>query len=510
MGIRKFRLLMSKYGFSIAIILIELVLVFGIILYMSQIAPIIWVTLVFFISVATVIAIVNRSMSPESKVTWLIVTFVPVFGPLLYLMFGERRLSKKELKQLQELNSIAFHENNGRQLHLQLQETDKSAYGIINALLHMDSNAEVYDQTDSQFFASGEEMWQQMLEDLKRAEKFIFLEYYIVEEGLMWDSILEILEEKAAQGVEVKMLYDDIGCMVTLPGDYTVYLRSKGIDAHKFNKVIPRMTVAYNNRDHRKILVIDGQISYTGGINLADEYINHIERFGHWKDSGIRIDGPATQAFTRLFLMNWYINRGEISDFDQYHLENQTRFGSGLCIPYGSGPKPIYKTKVGKIVYQNLINQAEDFVYITTPYLIIDYDLTEDIKNAAMRGVDVRIVTPHIPDKKLIQLVTRGAYPDLLSAGVRIFEYTPGFIHSKQMIVDDRFAAVGTINLDYRSLVHHYENAVLLYKTESITDIGKDFEEIFEQSQEIFSDTINLTWYQMMIKEVTQLFAPML
>ena len=510
MGIRKFRLLMSKYGFSIAIILIELVLVFGIILYMIQIAPIIWVTLVFLISVATVIAIVNRSMSPESKVTWLIVTFVPVFGPLLYLMFGERRLSKKELKQLQELNSIAFHENNGRQLHLQLQETDKSAYGIINALLHMDSNAEVYDHTDSQFFANGEEMWQQMLEDLKRAEKFIFLEYYIVDEGLMWDSILEVLEEKAAQGVEVKMLYDDIGCMVTLPGDYTVHLRSKGIDAHKFNKVIPRMTVAYNNRDHRKILVIDGQISYTGGINLADEYINHIERFGHWKDSGIRIDGPATQAFTRLFLMNWYINRGEITDFDQYHLENQTRFGSGLCIPYGSGPKPIYKTKVGKIVYQNLINQAEDFVYITTPYLIIDYDLTEDIKNAAMRGVDVRIVTPHIPDKKLIQLVTRGAYPDLLSAGVRIFEYTPGFIHSKQMIVDDRFAAVGTINLDYRSLVHHYENAVLLYKTESIADIRKDFEGIFEQSQEIFSDTINPTWYQMMIKEVTQLFAPML
>ena len=510
MGIRKFRLLMSKYGFSIAIILIELFVIFGIILYLSQIAPIIWVTLVFLISVATVIAIVNRSMSPESKVTWLIVTFVPVFGPLLYIMFGERRLSKKELKQLRELRSITLQEKHEDSLHQSLQETDKSAYGIINALLHMDSNAEVYEQTDSQFFANGEKMWQQMLEDLKRAEKFIFLEYYIIDEGLMWDSMLEVLEEKAAQGVEVKMLYDDIGCMVTLPGDYTVHLRSKGIDAHKFNKVIPRMTVAYNNRDHRKILVIDGQISYTGGINLADEYINQIERFGHWKDSGIRIDGPATQAFTRLFLTNWYINRGEISDFDQYHLESQTRTGGGLCIPYGSGPKPIYQMKVGKIVYQNLINQAEDFVYITTPYLIIDYDLTEDIKNAAMRGVDVRIVTPHIPDKKLIQLVTRGAYPDLLSAGVRIFEYTPGFIHSKQMIVDDRFAVVGTINLDYRSLVHHYENAVLLYKTESIADIRKDFEGIFEESQEIFSDTINPTWYQMMIKEVTQLFAPML
>ena len=510
MGIRKFRLLMSKYGFSVASILIELFLVFGIILYMSQIAPIIWVTLVFLISVATVIAIVNRSMSPESKVTWLIVTFVPVFGPLLYLMFGERRLSKKELKQLKELRSITNHEKSEFALHQGLKDRDKSAYGIINALLHMDSNAEVYEQTDSQFFSTGEAMWRQILEDLKKAEKFIFLEYYIVEEGLMWDSMLEILEEKVAQGVEVKMLYDDIGCMVTLPGDYTVHLRSRGIEAHKFNKVIPRMTVAYNNRDHRKILVIDGQIAYTGGVNLADEYINQIERFGYWKDSGLRIDGPAVQAFTRLFLMNWYINRGEISDFDQYHLENQTRSGAGLCIPYGSGPKPIYQMKVGKVVYQNLINQATDFVYITTPYLIIDYDLTEDIKNAAMRGVDVRIVTPFVPDKELIQLITRGAYPDLLSAGVRIYEYTPGFIHSKQMIVDDRYAVVGTINLDYRSLVHHYENAVLLYETPSIADIRKDFEEIFEVSQEVFPGTINPTWYQTLIKEVTQLFAPML
>ncbi len=510
MGFRKFRLLMSKYGFSITIILIELILIFGLFLFLSQIVPHVWIILVVLISVATILSIVNRTMTPESKVTWLLVAFVPVFGPLLYIMFGERRLSKKELKQLQELNTIAFHEDNGNDLHQHLQERDKSAYGIIKSLLSMDSNSEVYDQTASKFFSSGEDMWQQMLEDLRSAEKFIFLEYYIVDEGVMWDSIREILEEKADQGVEIKMLYDDIGCMVTLPGDYTLYLRSKGIEAHKFNKVIPRMTVAYNNRDHRKILVIDGQIAYTGGINLADEYINHIERFGHWKDTGIRIDGPAVQAFTRLFLMNWYINGGDISNFDQYRIENQAVSASGLCIPYGSGPKPIYKSKVGKIVYQNLINQATDFVYITTPYLIIDYDLTEDIKNAAMRGVDVRIVTPHIPDKKLIQLVTRGAYPDLLSAGVRIFEYTPGFIHSKQIIVDGRFAAVGTINLDYRSLVHHYENAVLLYKTDSIADIHKDFENIFEQSQEIFSDTINPTWYQMLIKEVTQLFAPML
>lgn len=306
------------------------------------------------------------------------------------------------------------------------------------------------------------------------------------------------------------MLYDDIGCMATLPGDYTSRLQAMGIDAHKFNKVIPRMTVAYNNRDHRKILVVDGQIGYTGGINLADEYINHIERFGHWKDGGIRLNGRAVKALTRLFLMNWYINRGKISDFDRYHLDNKAVDASGLYIPYGSGPKPMYKAQVGKNVYQNIISQATDYVYIATPYLIIDYDLTEDIKNAAMRGVDVRIVTPYIPDKKIIQLITRGAYPDLMAVGVRIYEYTPGFIHSKHVVADDDFGVVGTINFDYRSLVHHYENAVLMYKTPSMFDLKRDFEKLFETSQEIHEDTIKNTWYQRLIKEIVELFAPML
>ena len=492
MKYRKFQLLMSKYGFSLSIMLLELCLVFGLFLYLGRMAPILWVIVLIFMSMATIVAIVNRSMAPESKVMWLVVTFVPVIGPLLYLMFGERRLSKKEIKQLDRLGSMHFREDNSQALRQKLKEEDKAAYGVIKSLLSMDSNADVYDRTDSQFFSSGGSMWQHMLEDLKKAEKFI------------------LLEQKAAQGVEVKMLYDDIGCMATLPGDYTIQLRSRGIEAHKFNKVIPRLTVAYNNRDHRKILVIDGQVAYTGGINLADEYINHVERFGYWKDSGIRIDGPGVKALTRLFLMTWYINRGEISDFDQYHLENQPCSSQGLCIPYGSGPKPIFRTQVGKKVYQSLINQATDSVYITTPYLIIDYDLTESIKNAAMRGVDIRIVTPFIPDKKLIQLITRGAYPDLLSAGVRIFEYSPGFIHSKQISVDKDFAAVGTINLDYRSLLHHYENAVLLYKTESIAEIQKDFQEIFSVSQEIFPHTIKNSWYQKLIKEIAQLFAPIL
>lgn len=511
MNLGKFRLLMSKYGFSIIIMLLELFLVFAAFFYFSQLVPN-WLSALVIVSlyIGTILTIVNRNMPPESKVTWLLFAVVPVFGFLLYLMFGERRLSKKEIQQLEKMDSMKFREDNSYDLRVELKQENKSAFGIVKSLLSMDHNADVYDGTTSQYFPLGEEMFEAMLDDLRSAKKFIFLEFYIIDPGLMWNRILQILVDKVQQGVEVKLLYDDIGCMATLPGDYTKRLRKMGIDAHKFNKVIPRMTVAYNNRDHRKILVVDGQVGYTGGINLADEYINHIVRFGHWKDGGVRLEGRAVKALTRLFLMNWYINRGEITDFDRYHFDSQRVEGKGLYIPYGSGPKPIYKEQVGKAVYQNIINQAIDYVYITTPYLIIDYDLTEDIKNAAMRGVDIRIVTPFIPDKKLIQIVTRGAYPDLLEAGVKIYEYTPGFIHSKNVISDDELAVVGTINFDYRSLVHHYENAVLMYQTESIADIKQDFEGLFDISKEISLETLQNSWYQRLLKEIMQLFAPLL
>ena len=511
MNLGKFRLLMSKYGFSIIIMLLELFLVFAAFFYFNQLVPN-WLSALVIVSlyIGTILTIVNRNMPPESKVTWILFAVVPVFGFLLYLMIGERRLSKKEIQQLEKMDSMKFREDNSYDLRAQLKQENKSAFGIVKSLLSMDHNADVYDGTASQYFSLGEEMFEAMLDDLRSAKKFIFLEFYIIDPGLMWNRVLEILVDKVQQGVEVKLLYDDIGCMATLSGDYTKRLRKMGIDAHKFNKVIPRMTVAYNNRDHRKILVVDGQVGYTGGINLADEYINHIVRFGHWKDGGVRLEGRAVKALTRLFLMNWYINRGEITDFDRYHFDSQRVKGKGLYIPYGSGPKPIYKEQVGKAVYQNIINQAIDYVYITTPYLIIDYDLTEDIKNAAMRGVDVRIVTPFIPDKKLIQIVTRGAYPDLMEAGVRIYEYTPGFIHSKNVISDDELAVVGTINFDYRSLVHHYENAVLMYQTETIADIKQDFEGLFDISKEISLETLQNSWYQRLLKEIMQLFAPLL
>ena len=511
MSFRKIRLLMSKYGFSILFMGFELWFSFAAFFWLNEWFPN-WlsVTIMVLLYISTILAIVNRNMPPESKVTWLLIAVVPVFGSLLYLMFGERRLSKKEMKQLENMESMEFREDNSRELRLKLKEENKAVYGMVKSLLSMDHNADLYNGTSSTFFPLGDQMFKQLLEDLRSAKKFIFMEFYIIDEGLMWDSILEILIEKVKEGVEVKLLYDDIGCMATLAGNYTKRLRKLGIDAHKFNKVIPRLTVAYNNRDHRKILVIDGQIGYTGGINLADEYINQIERFGHWKDSAVRIEGRAVKALTRLFLMTWYINQGEIEDFDKYHMENRAVDGEGLYIPFGSGPKPIYKSQVGKAVYQNMINQATDYVYITTPYLIIDYDLTEDIRNVALRGVDVRIVTPFIPDKKLIQIVTRGAYPDLMEAGVKIYEYLPGFVHSKQVLVDDEIAVVGTINFDYRSLVHHYENAIWMYETPEIPKIRADFDNIFAVSREIKLETFRVAWYQHLVKEIMQLFAPML
>lgn len=502
---------MSKYGFSILFMGFELWFSFAAFFWLNEWFPN-WLSVIIMVLlyISTILAIVNRNMPPESKVTWLLIAVVPVFGSLLYLMFGERRLSKKEMKQLENMESMEFREDNSRELRLKLKEENKAVYGVVKSLLSMDHNADLYNGTSSTFFPLGDQMFKQLLEDLRSAKKFIFMEFYIIDEGLMWDSILEILIEKVKEGVEVKLLYDDIGCMATLAGNYTKRLRKLGIDAHKFNKVIPRLTVAYNNRDHRKILVIDGQIGYTGGINLADEYINQIERFGHWKDSAVRVEGRAVKALTRLFLMIWYINQGEIEDFDKYHMENRAVDGEGLYIPFGSGPKPIYKSQVGKAVYQNMINQATDYVYITTPYLIIDYDLTEDIRNAALRGVDVRIVTPFIPDKKLIQIVTRGAYPDLMEAGVKIYEYLPGFVHSKQVLVDDEIAVVGTINFDYRSLVHHYENAIWMYETPEIPKIRADFDNIFAVSREIKLETFRVAWYQHLVKEIMQLFAPML
>ena len=326
-------------------------------------------------------------------------------------------------------------------------------------------------------------MFPHMLEDLKKAEKFIFLEYFIVEEGIFWNSILDVLKEKAQNGVEVRVVYDDIGCMSTLPGNYYKLLRSYGIKAVCFSRLKGQADNEFNNRSHRKIMVIDGKVGYTGGVNIADEYINEIERFGVWKDVGIRLEGEAVNQLTSIFLGDYELNvKTPVCDFEPYYNQSEDIDNNGYMIPFGDGPQPIYKHRVAKIMIMNMLNQAEDYVYMMSPYLIIDNELCQAMENAAMRGIDVRIITPHIPDKKVVFVMTRSYYKRLTEAGVKIYEYEPGFIHAKVYLSDDKYAIVGTINLDYRSLVHHFENGVWLYKHQVIREIREDMDSTMGQS----------------------------
>ena len=350
-----------------------------------------------------------------------------------------------------------------------------------------------------------------MLSDLEAAEKFIFMEYFIIEEGLFWDSILEILKRKAASGVCVRVLYDDIGCMSTLPGNYAKKLKAFGIEASPFSRLRGNADSEFNNRSHRKILVIDGKIGYTGGINIADEYINKVQRFGHWKDTAIRLEGQAVYELTRLFLSDYGLNVKKLPE-DKYTLypEISDIENDGYYIPFGDGPNPIYDRRVGKSVIQNMLNNSTKYMYMTTPYLIIDNDLCQSIENAALRGVDVRIIVPHIPDKKLVFEMTKSFYHRLINAGVRIYEYTPGFIHAKSYLSDGSAAMIGTINLDYRSLVHHFENGVYVYGGSIIKDIERDIVETIGKSEEITKTKLKTGIINRFIRALVRVFAPML
>ena len=300
--------------------------------------------------------------------------------------------------------------------------------------------------------------------------------------------------------------------MKTLPAHYDRRLNSEGISCIRFAPVSPRIQAAHNNRDHRKILIVDGRVAYTGGINIADEYINKASRFGHWKDGGIRITGNAVMGFLKLFLSAWDFAAGKES-FSEKYLENSEisyTGDGGYYIPFGSGPAPIYPRPVGKNVLLNIINQAKRYVYITTPYLIIDYDLTESLCNAACRGVDVRIITPAVADKRLVKVMTKSAYPYLIKHGVKIYEYTPGFIHEKIVVSDDEYAIVGTINLDYRSLVHHFEDAVWIYNSPTVLRIREEFMNTLSLSEKKGERDVRPTLFEWIVRNLIRIFAPLL
>ena len=514
------RMIFSRYFISAMLILAELLLI-GCVMYFAYGYSLFALGFLIAVNIFAVISIINRDANPEYKVSWLVIVLVvPLFGTALYIMFYSRRVSKKEAQLMRRIqNSLSSFCDTGDGVSSEkdeefsrLKEIDPLAAGKAFAILNDDRLSAVYSQSSSRFYSDGEAMYNDMIADISSAKQFIFLEYFIIEDGMMWNTIHEILRKKAEEGVEIRVVYDDIGCMKTLPSHYDKTLRSEGIKCLRFSPVTPRISTAHNNRDHRKILIVDGYAAYTGGINIADEYINKTNRFGHWKDGGIRVKGMAVLGFLKLFLFVWDSTVGKITESEKYIrlVRGAEISDGGFYLPFGSGPAPIYSRPVGKNVLLNIINQAKNYVYITTPYLIIDYDLTESLRNAAIRGVDVRIITPKIADKKTVKVMTKSAYPYLMKAGVKICEYSPGFIHEKILVSDDLYAVVGTINLDYRSLVHHYEDAVWIYGSETVITIRDEFLKTVFVSLEIDEKDAKLTPLEWCVKNLVRIFAPLL
>jgi cardiolipin synthase len=347
-----------------------------------------------------------------------------------------------------------------------------------------------------------------MLAELEKAEKYIFMEYFIVEEGYMWGRILDVLTRKAKAGVEVRVMYDGMCEISTLPPNYWKLLEAEGIHAKAFSPIKPIVSSHYNYRDHRKILVIDGNVAFNGGVNLADEYINRIERFGHWKDTAIKIKGPAARSFALMFLQMWNIGNDN-PDYDKWlSIPAVEEDAKGYVMPYCDSPLDNYKA--GEAVYMDILNRATDYVHIMSPYLILDGELETALCYAAQRGVDVKLILPGIPDKKIAYSLAKTHYKLLNEAGVRIYEYTPGFIHAKSYLVDDNQAMIGTINLDYRSLVHHFENGVWMYDCDTIKCLKDDMKDTLSKSIEVTNEMLKTTLMQRFVRAVVRIFAPML
>jgi len=456
-----------------------------------------------------ILKIISSNDNPDYKIPWMLfVLIIPVVGLMLYFIFGSRKLKKKFINRLNNLKNLSYKKEDNKLLQ-QLDSENPIAAKQAQMLINI-ADTHLFTNTKQTYYPSGEEYHKALLEDLKNASKFIYLEYFIIEEGKFWNSILDILKEKVKQGLDIKVAFDDIGCMSTLPGNYAKHLKKFGIEATPFSRLKGQADNEFNNRNHRKICVIDGIIGYTGGINIADEYINEIQRFGHWKDVGIRLEGEAVWELTKLFLIDFGINIKNQLNITHNLYPTCNIKENGYIVPFGDGPKPLYERRVSKSIIQNMLANATKYVYITSPYLIIDNELCVSFENAALRGVDVRIIVPHIPDKKLIFNMTKSFYNRLIDAGVKIYEYKPGFIHAKTYISDDKYAIIGTINLDYRSLVHHFENGVWLYNCNCIQDLKSDISNTIEKSIQITPTMLKTNLLNRFFRALVRIFAPML
>ncbi len=465
------------------------------------------------LAVVIVLRIVSRPLNPSYKLAWtFIILLFPILGLLIYAIFGRSELTKRTREKMNRVHEEVLPLLTQKTEYMQeLREIDMSVAVQSQYLSHF-AQFPVYKNTNTKYFPSGERMFANMLRDLEAAEHFIFLEFFIIDEGVMFDQLIEVLGRKAAQGVNVRLIYDDMGCITTLPAHFYRTLQAKKIHCAAFNPFRPMMSIIMNNRDHRKIMVIDGTIAYTGGINIADEYINKIQRFGYWKDTGVRLEGEAVWSFTAMFLEMWnYIVRSS-EDYQKFmpHINQKKPFVSdGFVQPYGD--TPLDRENTGENIYLNIINKARKYVYIYTPYLIVDQEMLTALCNAAKSGVDVRIVTPGIPDKKMVYLLTQADYKRFIENGIRIYQYTPGFLHAKCFVSDDTIATVGSINLDYRSLYLHFECGVFLYQSSAVMDVKKDVLETMAQSEEITLDFCNhRAWIVRVIQSILRLLAPLL
>ena len=434
------------------------------------------------LGMAVILHIFNSRGNPDFKLVWMLpILLFPVFGALFYLYISFQPGTGYIYRRLTMLGhqSKKYLKQNSQQKE-KLKQENPQMDGMVSYMMEH-GNCPVYGQTSVTYFPLGDDMFPEMLRQIEKAEKFIFMEYFILEEGYMWETILELLKKKVKEGVEVRVLYDGMCVLTLLPSFYPRILEKEGIRCKMFAPIKPLFSSHYNNRDHRKILVIDGKTGFTGGINLADEYINKKERFGHWKDTGLMIQGAAVQKFTCMFLEMWNVSERRDPDYETFLTAPDTdRQDDGYVIPYDVMP---YGTeRMGKQVYLDMINRADRYVHIMTPYLILDYEMITALTFAAKRGVEVAIIMPHIPDKKYAFALAKTYYNELLEAGVQIWEYEPGFVHAKVFVSDDKKAAVGTVNLDYRSLYHHFECGVFFYGNSEIKKVEEDFQKTKEKS----------------------------
>ena len=479
----------SRLGLILLLLVLQVFLVFSIFYWFESFLPHVFGVVVLFTAVMS-LYLLNSSIDPTAKITWLVVIllFQP-FGALLYVYtqsdIGHRAL-KFRLSQLidQTRGSIPQSEQ-----VLERFRGENPGGAQLARYLQRSGCYPVYDRTAVTYFPSGEAKFAELLRQLEQAEHFIFLEYFIIDEGLMWGRILEILARKAAAGVDVRVMYDGTCEFSTLPHDYPKRLRELGIQCKMFAPVTPFLSTHYNYRDHRKILVIDGHTAFNGGVNLADEYINHIEKHGHWKDTAVMLKGEAVRSFTLMFLQMWNIDEKQ-PEFDRFlaYPACAPEGTAGYVIPYGDCP--LDQDKVGERVYMDLLNRARSHVYIMSPYLILDGEMETALKFAAERGVDVTLMLPGVPDKRIPYALAMTHYASLLDSGVKIYEYTPGFVHAKVFVCDGREAVVGTINLDYRSLYHHFECATYLCGVPCIPQIEEDYQATLQQCRQVTPQTM--------------------